>query len=182
MISTYLAIAAVFFGILGYLNKNDDRLKYILFAQAAVLSAHYYLEGSMTAAIITLAIAPLNLLSAFKPTKGYYPLFALTLLGAGMLGYESARDVFPIAAVCISLYALYNLEGVKMRSILMLCSMMWIIHDVAYDLQIILFMDLMILILNIFGTIRLVRDDKSGSAPATALETRGLELQKEASV
>jgi hypothetical protein len=173
-ISPALAVSAVLLGLIAYLDKNDTRLKYILFAQAILLGSHFAIEGSISASLITFMIAPLNLLSAFGPTRKYYPAFALLILIAGLFGFNGPQDIFPIVAVCISLYALYHMQGVMLRGALMICSMLWIVHDVAYDLPIILFMDIMILVLNIFGTIRIIRDQAPQKPNASAVEARGI--------
>lgn len=171
-ISETLAVSAVILGLIAYLDKNDTRLKYILFVQAILLGSHFAMEGSLSASIVTFLIAPLNLLSAFGPTRRYYPAFALIILIAGLFGFDGARDIFPIVAVCISLYALYHLQGVVMRGALMVCSMLWIVHDVAYDLPIILFMDIMILVLNLFGTMRIIREQDTKTCHASTAEAR----------
>jgi uncharacterized MAPEG superfamily protein len=173
-ISSILAVLAVTLGLIAYLDKSDVRLKVILFVQAILLGSHFAIEGSISASIITFLIAPLNLLSAFKISRPLYPAFALIILIAGLFGFNGVQDIFPIAAVCISLYALYHLEGVYLRGSLIACSMLWIIHDVAYDLPIILFMDITILVLNVFATMQMIRAQNGSPSSASPVEARGI--------
>lgn len=126
-----LGIIALFIGITVFLQKDDLRLKYRLAIYTLVMSAHFFLLGAYSAGISAGLNGTRTLVSIRYPRIIFMYLFmALTLLFAGAQ-VSTAIELLPIIGTLLSTYALFKLDGIKMRCFMLCSTACWVIYNIS---------------------------------------------------
>ncbi len=121
--------AAFAFGILCFAQTDDRRFKIFMALECAAYVLHFALLGQPTAVASTV-VSLLRSVAALKARTPAVGLFFIALsLGLGAWLYTGWVSLLPIAASCIGTTALFFLQGLRMR-LLMLCgTMLWLLNN-----------------------------------------------------
>jgi hypothetical protein len=116
-------------GVLSFLQKDDRRLKATVGLQACTYAVHFTLLGVYAAAVASLV----TLARAFISLRTRSPYVAIALLGVtlvlGLTFAESARGWLPILASSCGTVAFFFFEGIAMRGVLLLSTLLWLANN-----------------------------------------------------
>lgn len=121
--------AAFAFGMLCFAQTDDRRFKIFMALECAAYVLHFALLGQSTAVASTV-VSLLRSVAALKLRTPAVGLFFIALsLGLGAWLYQGWVSLLPIAASCIGTAALFFLQGLRMR-VLMLCgTLLWLVNN-----------------------------------------------------
>lgn len=121
--------AAFAFGMACFAQTDDRRFKILMALECAAYMLHFALLGQPTAVAST-AVSLLRSLASLKARKPWVGVgFVLLSLAAGVWLYQGWVSLLPIAASCIGTTALFFLQGLRMR-LLMLCgTLLWLVNN-----------------------------------------------------
>jgi hypothetical protein len=120
---------AFILGVLSFLQKDDRRLKATVGLQAFTYALHFTLLGVYAAAAASLV----TLARAFISLRTRSPYVAVALLCVtlvlGLTVAESPRGWLPILASCCGTVAFFFFEGITMRGVLLLSTLLWLANN-----------------------------------------------------
>lgn len=123
----YLAAA---FGLACFAQTNDRRFKLFMAAECAAFIGHFALLGQPTA----VASTTVSLLRSLASLRGRSPalgvFFIALSLGLGWWLMTGPLSLLPIAASCIGTYALFFQSGVRMRALMLVGTLCWLVNNV----------------------------------------------------
>lgn len=125
-----LGLLSFVLGVLCFYQKNDYRLKVIMVMMNINHAFHFALLGA-TSACLSAALSALRTWLSVKYTSSAlaYVFILLTIVG-GYLMFESWQDALPILGTCIGTYALFNLDGIKLRFAFLIGAMCWLANNI----------------------------------------------------
>lgn len=125
-----LGFLSFILGVLCFYQKNDQRLKVILVIMNINHALHFALLGAMTACLSATLSALRTGLSVKYPSSALGYVFILLTIVGGYLMFESWQDILPIIGTCIGTYALFNLEGIKLRIAFLVGALCWLANNI----------------------------------------------------
>lgn len=124
---------ATLFGIIGFQQKDDTKLRIFVCCMSVFLTLHFILIGSYAAAISAALAMSRWLLSIFASVRRYafiiVPLYVVLFVTTGYLTYERWIDVLPVIASILGTYALFCCSKLRLRLILLLGGSFWAAHN-----------------------------------------------------
>ncbi len=123
----YLAAA---FGLACFAQTNDRRFKLFMAAECAAFIGHFALLGQPTG----VASTTVSLLRSLAGLRGRSPvlgvLFIVLSAGLGLWLMSGPLSLLPIAASCMGTYALFFQSGVRMRALMLIGTLCWLVNNV----------------------------------------------------
>lgn len=117
-------------GVGSFLQTDDRRFKLFMTGECLAYVAHFALLGNPTAVASSLISTLRSLLSLRTRSPWVAAAVVAANVGFGLAVAEKASDWLPLGASCTGTLALFLLQGVPMR-LLMLCgTSMWIVNNV----------------------------------------------------
>ncbi len=116
-------------GVGSFLQTDDRRFKLYMAGECVAYMAHFALLGNPTA-LASSAVSTVRTLLALR-TKSYWVAAAVVSanLGFGLTIASKWSDWLPLMASCLGTLALFILQGIRMR-LLMLCgTCLWIANN-----------------------------------------------------
>ncbi|WP_440877104.1 YgjV family protein [Thalassotalea sp. PLHSN55] len=131
----YIAQALGLFSfILGgytFFQKSDARLKFSMLCLFACQSLHFFLLGASVAAAANI----LNFLRTFIAIKYNSPRIGLLFIAANIIWgsylYQSPISILPILGAGLGTFAVFFLQGIKMRLAFITGAVCWITHNIV---------------------------------------------------
>ena len=117
-------------GVASFLQKNDRRFKWFMAGECLAYVVHFLLLGIPTAAASSGVSLVRSLLSLY--TRSAWVAFAVVLVNLA-LGYGLATQWWnwlPLMASCIGTLALFLLHGIRMRLVMLIGTLLWIVNNV----------------------------------------------------
>lgn len=125
-----LGYIAFVFGIACFAQTADRRFKLFMAAECAAYIGHFWLLGQPTAVAST-TVSLLRSLASIKartPALGIFFMLLSAVLGLWLMtGWLS---LLPIAASCIGTFALFFLQGLRMRALMLLGTGLWLLNNI----------------------------------------------------
>lgn len=116
-------------GVACFLQTDDRRFKWLMTGECLAYIAHFALLGNPTAVASSSLSMLRSLLSLYTRSGWVAVAIVAANLGFGLAIAEQPRDWLPLAASCLGTLALFTLQGVPMR-LLMLCGTgLWIANN-----------------------------------------------------
>jgi len=122
----YLAFA---FGMACFAQRDDRRFKQFMVLECMAYVGHFWLLGQATAvasSLVSVARSAASLRSRSPWVAAFFIALSLSLglyLGTGWL------SLLPIAASCIGTTALFLLQGLRMRLLMLLGTLLWLANN-----------------------------------------------------
>lgn len=122
----YLAFG---FGIACFAQTDDRRFKLFMAAECAAYIGHFWLLGQPTAVASTTVslLRSLASLKARTPAVGVFFILLSAALGIGLM--QGWLSLLPTAASCIGSYALFFLDGLRMRALMLVGTLLWLVNN-----------------------------------------------------
>ena len=121
--------AAFVLGVACFLQTDDRRFKWFMTGECVAYVAHFALLGNSTAVASSLLSMTRSLLSLRTRSPWVAVGVVAANVGFGLAVASRPSDWLPLAASCLGTVALFTLQGVPMR-LLMLCGTgLWIANN-----------------------------------------------------
>jgi hypothetical protein len=116
-------------GVTAFLQKSDRRLKFFNGSECLVYAIHFTLLGNLSAAASAL-ISGTRSLSALKTRSPLLAVLFIALnLSLGRVFAKTAADWFPIVASCLATAAIFFMQGIRMRLLLLISTFFWLANN-----------------------------------------------------
>jgi hypothetical protein len=121
---------AFLLGVACFLQTDDRRFKWFMTGECLAYVMHFALLGNPTAVASSLISMTRSLLSLRTRSKWVAVAVVCANIGFGLAIATRPSDWLPLMASCLGTIALFTLDGVPMR-LLMLCgTFLWIANNV----------------------------------------------------
>ena len=125
-----LGYVALVLGVSAFLQKSDTRLKALIAAESLAYVAHFILLGNFPASGSAL-VSCLRMLVSLKSRSGWWlGAFLVISVAIGLAFAKGAVGWLPVAASCLATVAVFRLHGVVMRSVLLVCTLLWLVNNI----------------------------------------------------
>ncbi len=112
-----------------FLQTDDRRFKSVMALECAAYIGHFALLGQPTAVAST-AVSLARSVASLKWRTPAVGLFFIALsLGLGAWLFQGWLSLLPIAASCIGSAALFFLQGLRMRALMLLGTLLWLVNN-----------------------------------------------------
>jgi len=122
----YLAFAL---GVACFLQTDDRRFKVLMALECMAYALHFWLLGQPTAVASSL-VSLARSVAALRSRSPWLALFFVALsVGLGAWLARDGAALLPIAASCIGTTALFLLQGLRMRLLMLLGTLLWVANN-----------------------------------------------------
>lgn len=151
-------LVALGFCIVGFANKNDDRLMVLLISANVAFALMFAFFESWTAAALTvLVILRIALARKFQGSwRIMAVILAINLLVAAFT-WRVPTDVFPLMAAVLGTVGMFMLRGIPLRIVLGLAALSWMLNNIVIGSVGGTLAEGMVLVTNVITIIRLYR-------------------------
>lgn len=125
----WLGYAAFGFGMACFLQTDDRRFKIFMALECAAYIGHFALLGQPTAVASTAVSLARSIASLRWRTPAVGVFFVLLSAGLGVWLFTGWLSLLPIAASCIGTTALFFLHGLRMRVLMLLGTLLWLVNN-----------------------------------------------------
>jgi len=152
-----LGYVAFVLGVGCFLQTDDRRFKWFMAGECLAYVLHFGLLGNPTAVASSLTSLTRSLLSLRTRSRWVAAAVIAANLGMGLALAHRPSDWLPLAASCLGTLALFTLQGVAMR-LLMLCGTgLWIANNLIVGSIGGTALELVIAVINLSTIVRLLR-------------------------
>jgi hypothetical protein len=122
--------AAFVLGVGSFLQTSDRRFKLFMAGECLAYVVHFALLGNPTA-VASSTMSMLRSLLALR-TRSVWVMAAVIAanLVLGLALAKQPSDWLPLAASCLGTYALFQLQGIPMRLVMLCGTCLWIANNV----------------------------------------------------
>ena len=129
-LAQFFGLLSFFLGIYCFYQRDDRRLKIIMFAMQANNCVHFALLGAQTAVLSSLFSVVRTGLSLHTRSTIVAWLFIVVSFSLGAWLAERWQDMLPVMGSCIGTYALFCLEGIRMRLAFLVGACFWLSNNI----------------------------------------------------
>ncbi|WP_225984982.1 YgjV family protein [Noviherbaspirillum aerium] len=142
-------------GVGSFLQRSDKAFKILMAGECITYAVHFALLGNMTAVSSTLVSTLRSVLSLYTRSR-WVVVFILALnIGLGLKFATGWISWLPLTASCIGTIALFMLNGVAMRALMLVGSILWVANNIASGSIGGTALELVLIVVNIFTMFRL---------------------------
>jgi hypothetical protein len=117
-------------GIFCFYQRDDRRLKIVMFVMQFSNCLHFALLGAHTAAISSVFSVTRTGLSLYTRSRLVAWLFIAAIMAIGIWLAKTWQDMLPIIGSCIGTYALFCLRGIPMRLAFLVGACFWLSNNI----------------------------------------------------
>ncbi len=151
-------LVALAFCIVGFANKNDDRLMVLLISANIAFALMFAFFQSWTAAALTvLVIVRIALARRFKGNWSIMAGLLMINLLVAWLTWASVTDIFPLTAAVLGTVGMFLLKGIALRIVLGFAALSWMLNNVVIGSVGGILAEAMVLVTNVITIARLYR-------------------------
>lgn len=122
--------AAFVLGILSFLQRDDKRFKILLSFQGFVYAIHFHMLLNDAACASNLVSVVRNLVTLRTKSKVVAALLLALVFVLALFTVKSPAGFLPVGAAVVAIYAMFSLDGIKMRLALLLCTVFWLANNI----------------------------------------------------
>jgi len=123
----YLALVL---GVSAFLQKSDTRLKVLIALESIAYVVHFILLGNYPASGSALVSCVRNLTSIKSRASVWIAVFIAINVVIGTLFAKGFTGWLPITASCLATVAIFRMQGVAMRFVLLVCTLLWLVNNI----------------------------------------------------
>lgn len=120
---------ALVLGVAAFLQKDDTRLKVLISAESIAYVVHFWLLGNFPASGSALVSCLRNLTSIRSRSPVWIAVFVSLNLALGVYCATSWLGWLPITASILATVAVFLMQGVILRSVLLVCTLLWLVNN-----------------------------------------------------
>ena len=122
--------AAFVLGVASFLQKNDVRFKLYMAAECVAYLVHFTLLGNPAAGASSLVSITRSLVSIYSKSLWLALFFVAINIALGLQLATVWWNWLPLIASCIGTLALFLLQGIQMRLVMLVGTSLWIVNNV----------------------------------------------------
>lgn len=157
-IAQLLGFASFAIGMYAFYQKDDKKLKIIMFIFSLNHTLHYLLLGSMVSALSALLSALRTGLSIYISSKWLAFAFITVSLTSGIYLADSIWDMWAILGMSIGTYSFFVLKGIQMRIGFLIGAMCWLTNNILVGSIGGILLEATLISVNLVTIIRLLQD------------------------
>jgi Bacterial inner membrane protein len=124
-----LGYLAFVFGVACFLQTEDRRFKQFMAAECLAYVLHFWLLGQPTAVASSLVSLGRSVAAMHSRSRWLALVFVLINLGLGWWLFRGWLSLLPIAASCLGTLALFLLQGLRMRLLMLAGTLCWVANN-----------------------------------------------------
>lgn len=121
---------ALVLGVSAFLQKSDTKLKVLIAGESIAYFVHFILLGNFTASGSAMISCLRNLISLKSRSPWWVAVFVVLNLIVGVLLAKHLVGWLPVVASCLATGAMFLLQGIFMRLVLLICTLLWLINNI----------------------------------------------------
>lgn len=125
-----LGFVSFILAVLCFIQKDDRRLKLMMILMNLNHALHFYLLNAVTSSLCCLFAAGRTAISIKIKEKWVAGLFIILTSFIGYLTATQWTDYIAVLGSCLGTYALFCLNGIKMRWVIFVGSCLWLINNI----------------------------------------------------
>ncbi len=145
----------------GYTRAEDNQLRLAVAISSAILSIHFMMLGAWVAALSLFINAIRNNVSRYRTGFKWFLGFAIIQIIVSYYFYQSGKDLFPIIGSLISGYAVFCASKLFLRSLMLVCTLLWLVNNVLLMSYGAIMLDILGIIMNIYGMRKILLEQQS---------------------
>lgn len=143
-------------GVACFYQKDDVKLKILMIVMCVINTIHFAMLGAITASLGA-ALAVLRTYISIKSSSLWMALGFITVtLVMGIALSNTWYDMLPILGSCIGTYALFCLQGIKMRLGFLLGACCWLANNIIVGSIGTTLLEITLIVVNLFTITRLL--------------------------
>ncbi|MDC6168477.1 YgjV family protein [Paucibacter sp. XJ19-41] len=124
-----LGYLALVFGVGCFLQTDDRRFKQFMAVECLAYVLHFWLLGQPTAVASSLVSLGRSVAAMYSRSRWLAALFVGLNLALGWWLFSGLVSLLPIAASCLGSLALFLLQGLQMRLLMLAGTLCWVVHN-----------------------------------------------------
>jgi hypothetical protein len=124
-----LGYLAFVLGVACFMQTDDRRFKILMALECLAYALHFWLLGQPTAMASSLVSLTRSVASMRSRSPWLALFFVLLSLGLGAWLARDGLALLPILASCIGTTALFLLQGLRMRLMMMVGTLLWVSNN-----------------------------------------------------
>jgi uncharacterized membrane protein len=125
-----LGYLAFFLGVAAYVQRIDKRLLFLIGSECLVYTVHFYLLGNNPAAISALITAGRSFIVLKTRSPWVAAAIVVVNVAFGLALTHTVAGAIPIAATIAGTVAVFFMQGIRMRLLLLLCTLCWLTNNI----------------------------------------------------
>lgn len=161
--------AAFVLGVGSFMQTDDRRFKLFMAGECFAYVLHFALLGNPTA-VASSCISLLRSLISLRTRSVWVAIAIVGInLGLGLMLAKQASDWLPLAASCLGTIALFLLQGIAMRMLMLCGTLLWVANNVIAGSIGGTALEVVIAVVNVVTMARMARQlPASASSPGVA--------------
>lgn len=156
-------------GVSAYSQRSDRRLKALNATESLVYAVHFVLLGNLSASASTLVSGIRSFLAVKYRSPWPAALIVLVNIALGFVFRNGGVGWLPVAASCFATVAVFQMQGIRMRLVLLGCTLLWLANNILTKSIGGTLLEFVIAILNIITMMRMMRVHAQCDAPKDSL-------------
>lgn len=152
-----LGYLAFVLGVACFLQTNDRRFKLFMTGECIAYIGHFALLGNPTAVASSSLSMLRSLLSLYTRSKWVAVGVVAANIGFGLAIAHKPGDWLPLTASCLGTIALFTLQGIPMRLLMMCGTGLWIANNLIVGSIGGTALEVVIAVINLTTIVRMVR-------------------------
>lgn len=125
-----IGYVAFVLGVTAFLQKDDRRLKLLIASECLAYTVHFRMLGNLPASLSAFVSSGRCLL-ALKTRSIVLAVLIIALnLALGVAYVTTNAGWLPVISSCLGTVAVFALEGLAMRLVLMVCTLLWLANNI----------------------------------------------------
>ena len=160
---------ALILGVTMFLQKNDQRLKFFNALQSLVYTLHFVLLGRLPACASAL-VSSLRSFLALRYRSLWLGIAIMVVnLALGVAFVTSWSGWLPVVGACIATYAIFTMQGIPFRLVLLASTLLWLANDIVSGSIGGTVLEVANAIINIVTIVRMARAQADSLSPGNEL-------------
>lgn len=119
---------ALVLGVGAFLSRDDRRMKILLSVESVAYGAHYFMLGNLAAAGSAGISAGRTYLSVRSRSLWLAAAAVALNVCVGLRVAHGGWGWLPVFASCVATVALFTLDGIRLRLVLLTTTLMWLVN------------------------------------------------------
>lgn len=125
-----IGYVAFVLGVTAFLQKDDRRLKLLVASECLAYTVHFRMLGNLPASLSAFVSSGRCLLALRTRSIVLAVLIIALNLALGVAFVTTNAGWLPVISSCLGTVAVFMLEGVAMRLVLMVCTLLWLTNNI----------------------------------------------------
>ena len=122
--------AVLIVGLVTFSRKRDTHFKGWLIGQNLLYAIHFYLMGNLAAMVGSMLSSTRTLLSLYTRSMVVVVMLLAVNVLLGFWVVKAAWNVIPLTATAIATVAMFRLQGLRLRYVMLLCTALSLTNNI----------------------------------------------------